>query len=191
VVVDVVTDTRDRIRQEAVALFTERGYATTSLREIADRVGITKASLYYHYPSKQDLLAAVVEPLLADWKRTVGEAERLPRTDGNVRTVLGSCLDTMLSHRAVANLFLRDAAAMLAALAPMLDDLLEVGLRLRIWLAGPDPSPVARVRAVAAMELLGAGLSAGATLDDVPDPLVRQTLLESAELVLAGRAGAA
>jgi AcrR family transcriptional regulator len=189
VVVDVVTDTRDRIRQEAVALFTERGYATTSLREIADRVGITKASLYYHYPSKQDLLAAVVEPLLADWKRTVGEAERLPRTDGNVRTVLGSCLDTMLSHRAVANLFLRDAAAMLAALAPMLDDLLEVGLRLRIWLAGPDPSPVARVRAVAAMELLGAGLSAGATLDDVPDPLVRQTLLESAELVLAGRAG--
>jgi hypothetical protein len=38
------------------------------------------------------------------------------------------------------------------------------------------------------MELLGAALSAGATLDDVPDPLVRQTLLESAELVLAGRA---
>jgi AcrR family transcriptional regulator len=188
VVVDVVTDTRDRILEEAVVLFTERGYATTSLREIADRVGITKASLYYHYPSKQDLLAAVVAPLLTDWQRTVGDAERLPRTDGNVRTVLGRCLDTMLSHRAVANLFLRDAAAMLAALAPMLDDLLEVGLRLRTWLAGPDPSPVARVRAVAAMELLGAALSAGATLDDVPDPLVRQTLLESAELVLAGRA---
>ena len=79
---DVVTDTRDRIREEAVALFTERGYATTSLREIADRVGITKASLYYHYPSKQDLLAAVVAPLLTDWQQTVGEAERLPRTDG-------------------------------------------------------------------------------------------------------------
>jgi AcrR family transcriptional regulator len=186
--VDVVTDTRDRIRAEAVALFTERGYATTSLREIADRVGITKASLYYHYPSKQDLLVAVVEPLLAGWRETVDEAERMPHTPDTARLVLERCLDTMLGHREVANLFLRDAAAMLAALAPMLDDLLAVSLRLRTWLAGPDPSPVDRVRAVAAMELLGAALSAGATLDDVPDPVVRQTLLESAVVVLAGKA---
>jgi AcrR family transcriptional regulator len=185
--VDVATDTRERIREEAVALFTERGYATTSLREIADRVGITKASLYYHYPSKQDLLVSVVEPLLRGWRATVLDAETMPHTPANVRLVLEQCLDTMLGHRAVANLFLRDAAAMVAALAPMLDDLLEVGLRLRTWLAGSDPSPVARVRAVAAMELLGAALSAGATLGDVPDPVVRQTLLESAELVLNGR----
>ena len=186
---DVVADTATGSASRRVALFTDRGYATASLREIADRVGITKASLYYHYPSKQDLLAAVVEPLLATGSRSSARP-RAARTRGQRRHRPGRCLDTMMAHRTVANLFLRDTAGMLAALAPMLDDLLETGLRLRTWLAGPDPSPVARIRAVAAIELLGAALSAGATLDDVPDALVRQTLLESAELVLAGRAGA-
>lgn len=184
---DVLTDTRGRIRAEAIALFTERGYATASLREIADRVGITKASLYYHYPSKQDLLVAVVKPLMTDWREIVVAAEATPHTPAAVRAVLERCLDTMLAHRGVANLFIRDAAAVVAALAPLIDDLIESTDRLRGWLAGPAPSPVDRVRAVAAIELLGAALAAGTTLADVPDPVVRQTLLESAELALAGR----
>src|ERR1700754_3557544 len=155
-VMEVPGPPRERIREQALALFTDRGYATASLREIADRVGVTKASLYYHYPSKQDLLLAVVRPLL----------ER--------------CVDAMLAHRAVANLFLRDAAGILPALAPLLGDLVETNNRLREWLAGPDPAGVAQIRAVAVLELLRTALTAGATLGDVPDPLVRRTLLESA-----------
>ncbi|GIF52195.1 TetR family transcriptional regulator [Asanoa ferruginea] len=182
--------TRDRIREQALALFTDRGYATASLREIADRVGITKASLYYHYPSKQDLLVAVVRPLVDRWREIVAEAEQGRHTPDDVRRVLLQCVDTMLAHRAVANLFLRDAAGMLPALAPLLDDLVEVNNRLRDWLAGPAPSQVARIRAVAVLELLRAALTAGATLGDVPDELVRRTLLESAELVLTTRTAA-
>ena len=41
----------------ATELFIEQGYEGTSLREIADRLGITKAALYYHFPSKDDILA--------------------------------------------------------------------------------------------------------------------------------------
>ncbi|WP_203715868.1 TetR/AcrR family transcriptional regulator [Asanoa siamensis] len=184
---DVAGATRDRIRDEAIVLFSDRGYATTSLREIADRVGITKASLYYHFPSKQDLLVAIVRPLLTQWRDVVTDAESGPHTPADVRRILRRCVDTMLAHRAVAGLFLRDTAGILPALAPLVGDLVETNSRLRDWLAGPTPSAIARIRAVAVLELLRAALTAGATLGDVPDDLVRRTLLESAELVLAGR----
>ncbi|GAA1898572.1 TetR/AcrR family transcriptional regulator [Asanoa iriomotensis] len=182
----VVGATRDRIREQALALFTDRGYAAASLREIADRVGITKASLYYHFPSKQDLLLAVVQPLLTQWRDIVTDAESGPRTPADVHRILRRCVDTMLAHRAVANLFLRDAAGILPAIAPLIGDVVETNTRLRDWLAGPAPSAVDRIRAIAVLELLRTALTAGTTLGDVPDDLVRQTLLESAELVLAG-----
>jgi AcrR family transcriptional regulator len=55
--------TRDRILDVARELFTEQGYDATSLREIADRLGFTKAALYYHFQSKEQLLTALLAPL--------------------------------------------------------------------------------------------------------------------------------
>jgi AcrR family transcriptional regulator len=55
-------DTRERILQAAAELFTEQGYDATSLREIADRLGFTKAALYYHFQSKDEILRALLEP---------------------------------------------------------------------------------------------------------------------------------
>jgi AcrR family transcriptional regulator len=56
--------TRTRILDAARALFAERGYAGTSMRDLADALGMTKAALYYHFPGKADILLALVEPLL-------------------------------------------------------------------------------------------------------------------------------
>ena len=56
-------DTRARILDVARELFSEQGYEKTSLREIADRLGFTKAALYYHFQSKEQLLFALVEPM--------------------------------------------------------------------------------------------------------------------------------
>lgn len=50
------TDTRDRVQAIAMELFTEKGYEQTSMREIAERVGVTKAALYYHFPTKQEIV---------------------------------------------------------------------------------------------------------------------------------------
>lgn len=55
--------TRDTIMDVATDLFIERGYEGTSLREIAERVGVTKAALYYHFSSKEDLVRALLEPM--------------------------------------------------------------------------------------------------------------------------------
>jgi len=50
--------TRERILDVAQDLFIEQGYDKTSLREIAERMGFTKAALYYHFPGKADILGA-------------------------------------------------------------------------------------------------------------------------------------
>jgi AcrR family transcriptional regulator len=49
-------DMRERILDVALELFIENGYDKTSLREIADRLGVTKAALYYHFERKSDML---------------------------------------------------------------------------------------------------------------------------------------
>lgn len=51
--------TRERILDVALELFIDQGYDKTSLREVAERMGFTKAALYYHFPSKADMLAAL------------------------------------------------------------------------------------------------------------------------------------
>jgi len=58
----VASDTRERILAVASELFIEQGYDATSLREIADRLGFTKAALYYHFQSKDEILLALLAP---------------------------------------------------------------------------------------------------------------------------------
>jgi len=59
----------EQILDAAAQLFVERGYSATSTRAIADQVGIRQASLYYHFPSKEQILEVLlmrtVEPSVA------------------------------------------------------------------------------------------------------------------------------
>jgi AcrR family transcriptional regulator len=52
---------RDEILDAAAALFAEHGYAGTSTRAIAERVGIRQASLYYHFAGKDEILLELLE----------------------------------------------------------------------------------------------------------------------------------
>jgi AcrR family transcriptional regulator len=51
--------TRDRILDIALELFSTKGYDKTSLREIAERLGFSKAAIYYHFASKEEILMAL------------------------------------------------------------------------------------------------------------------------------------
>jgi AcrR family transcriptional regulator len=68
--------TRDRILAVASELFSDKGYEATSLREISERLGFTKAALYYHFQSKDQILSALLEPA----QNLIGEL--LTRLDG-------------------------------------------------------------------------------------------------------------
>ncbi|MCL7380985.1 TetR/AcrR family transcriptional regulator [Streptomyces sp. 35G-GA-8] len=69
-------NTRQRIQDVALELFGEQGYEKTSLREIAERLDVTKAALYYHFKTKEDILISLFEDLsrplddLITWGRT-------------------------------------------------------------------------------------------------------------------------
>src|SRR5215467_11521395 len=75
--------TRARILDVALELFAERGYAGTSVRDIAERLGMTKSSLYYHFASKEDVLNALVTPLIEDLDEFIADAAAAERADAN------------------------------------------------------------------------------------------------------------
>jgi AcrR family transcriptional regulator len=54
-------DTRQRIQDVALDLFAEQGYEKTSLREIAEHLDVTKAALYYHFKTKEEILVSVFD----------------------------------------------------------------------------------------------------------------------------------
>ena len=55
--------TKEGILAVALNLFAQRGYAATSLQDIADEMSLTKAAVYYHFRSKAELLQAICEPV--------------------------------------------------------------------------------------------------------------------------------
>ncbi len=57
--------TKDRILQVALELFSARGYEGTSIRDIAEQMDMTKAAVFYHFPAKEDMLAAILSPVMA------------------------------------------------------------------------------------------------------------------------------
>ncbi|WP_067134233.1 TetR/AcrR family transcriptional regulator [Microtetraspora malaysiensis] len=74
------TDTRSRIQDVALRLFTEQGYEATSLREIAEALNVTKAALYYHFKTKDDIIASLTEDRIKSLDALVAWAQEQPRT---------------------------------------------------------------------------------------------------------------
>ena len=95
------SDTRQRIQDVARELFSEKGVQRTSLRDIADRLGITKPALYYHFTSREDLVRSIIEPLMDEGERFLAEHERRrkPRRAAP-RELLEGYFDFHFKHRA-------------------------------------------------------------------------------------------
>lgn len=71
------TDTRQRILDVAAGQFAARGYAGTSIRDIADALGVTKAALYYHFSSKEEILQALVDLPITQIREVLTESHDL------------------------------------------------------------------------------------------------------------------
>lgn len=63
-----IGSTREEILEVAFDLFSVNGYEATSISQIADAVGIRKASLYSHFGSKQDILDTVIESVIRGYE---------------------------------------------------------------------------------------------------------------------------
>ncbi|WP_030378576.1 MULTISPECIES: TetR/AcrR family transcriptional regulator [unclassified Streptomyces] len=73
-------DTRQRIQDVALDLFSDQGYEKTSLREIAERLDVTKAALYYHFKTKEDILISLFGDLTRPIDELIGWGREQPHT---------------------------------------------------------------------------------------------------------------
>jgi AcrR family transcriptional regulator len=150
-------DTRERIAAAALDLFSSRGFDGASMRELADRLDMTTAALYYHYTDKADILAQLVEPMLEDIERVVADAE-LVNPDMEER--LEHVLDLLLEHRAVFTLLTSDVSARShAAIAERVEASERMVFRYITGTTGPRDA-AAVIRGVAAMGALARPITA-------------------------------
>ncbi|MFF0185069.1 TetR/AcrR family transcriptional regulator [Streptomyces sp. NPDC005244] len=88
-------DTRQRIQDVALELFSEHGYEKTSLREIAEHLDVTKAALYYHFKTKEEILISIFEDLTRPLDELIEWGKRQPHTLETKQEVLRRYSDAL------------------------------------------------------------------------------------------------
>jgi AcrR family transcriptional regulator len=106
------SSTRERILNVALDLFTEKGFDGASLREIAERLGVTKAAIYYHFASKNDILIALHMRLHEFGKDALSQMTEEPVTLQLWEKLLDQVLSQMLAQRKLFLFHERNQAAL-------------------------------------------------------------------------------
>ncbi|HEU4783615.1 MAG TPA: helix-turn-helix domain-containing protein [Ktedonobacterales bacterium] len=176
---------RARIQAVALTLFATRGYALTSLQEIATALDVTKAALYFYFPAKALLLQSLADPLL-DRVHALLDAY----TDGLLtplarQEVVYSLTDLLLAHRSVVAWLARDLTAL--AQPEIGDRIAALAAHLQRLLAGADSSLVGQVRVAAAIGALMGPLVALDALDTQALGALRDTLVVAALAPLSAK----
>jgi AcrR family transcriptional regulator len=104
--------TREQILDVALELFTTEGFENTSLREIAERMGFSKAALYYHFASKDDILLALHLRLHELGRVSVDRIDRDRIGPEDWVRMLDGFIDALLENRKLFLLHMRNRAAL-------------------------------------------------------------------------------
>ncbi|MFF1560380.1 TetR/AcrR family transcriptional regulator [Streptomyces sp. NPDC058279] len=149
-------NTRQRIQDIALELFAEQGYEKTSLREIAERLEVTKAALYYHFKTKEDIIISVFEDLTQPIDDLIGWAEEQPRTLETKREVLRRYSEAMASGVSLYR-FMQENQATVRELS--IGDTMKKRLFALVELLRAEDAPLAdQVRCISALFTLHAGM---------------------------------
>lgn len=138
------------ILDRAAALFAGRGYAKTSVQDVADAVGLSKAGLLHHFPSKEALHRAVLAQADAVGRRVLDQVRGLPVGGARDRRALEMLVDVALAHPGLVALLL--APALQGDAGPEVDGAGAAALEA----FGVDPATADPERAVRVVGALGA-----------------------------------
>ncbi|GAA3446714.1 TetR/AcrR family transcriptional regulator [Planomonospora venezuelensis] len=139
-------DTRTRIQEVALKLFVEQGYEATSLREIAEALGVTKAALYYHFKTKDDIVTSLAENRLHAIEELAAWAGGQPRSDETRRELIRRYADELYQerHHEIMRFFERNQTALKHH--PVMEKTRERMLDLITSLMEPGDPPATRLR---------------------------------------------
>jgi len=188
---DDMRDTKDRILDTALDLFIKQGYDKTSLREIAEQVGVTKAALYYHFASKEEIFRTLVQPVVELQAQAMSLLQERPTVEA-WGTSLARLVDWILPHRRLFQLFETNQGTVRALAEQMITEgeYAEVhdAMHVIVDTTFSDASlPLAdRVRMAGAIGLVMGviGFAAGRAFTQVPTDELRPVLIEAIDDVL-------
>lgn len=135
------TDTRSRLLDTALKLFSEHGVEGTSLQMIADELGVTKAAVYYHFKTKDEITEAVAAPAVQELDQIIEEAQKKRSRGAQIDHALSGFVELIVRQRLLLGLYNRDPGIQRVVnrtfQAPQGTDLRT---RMKTVLAGENPS---------------------------------------------------
>ncbi|WP_438023960.1 TetR/AcrR family transcriptional regulator [Sorangium sp. So ce233] len=177
-------DTRSRLLDTALKLFSEHGMEGTSLQMIADAFGVTKAAVYYHFKTKDEIVEAVVGPPVQELAQVLDEALTKRSRSAQIDDALQGLIELVVRYRALFGLLNSDPGfrrvIKMTSEAARVED---VTTKMRAVLAGAAPNLADAIAAhvvFAGLSMVG-GDPAYAGIDD---DTLRQHLLDAGRRLL-------
>ncbi|MEU6219927.1 TetR/AcrR family transcriptional regulator [Streptomyces sp. NPDC047022] len=180
-------DTRQRIQDVALELFVEQGYEKTSLREIAEHLDVTKAALYYHFKTKEEILVSIFEDLsrpiddLIEWGKTQ------PHSLETKQEVLRRYSEA-LSGAAPFFRFMQENQATIRDLS-IGEQFKDRMMQMREIVRDPGASLTDQVRCISALFTMHAGMFVLQDLGGDPEDVRKATLQVAVGLVSQAHSG--
>jgi AcrR family transcriptional regulator len=183
--------TRERILDVALDLFTVQGFDGTSMREIAERLHISKPAIYYHFASKEEILMALHMRLHEFGKAALTRLAGQTVTLQSWGSLLNEVLDQMLAQRKLFLMHERNQAA-LEKLHRKDHEAEHADIQQRFRQALTDPSVSLRDRVRMACSLgavFGGLLMAGDAFDNVSSAELGSLIRDAVRDLVADRRG--
>lgn len=166
-----------RIVEAALALFAEHGVSGTSLQMMADAIGVSKAAVWHHFKTKEEIVLAVAEVEFTRLEAAL-EIAAAEGSETRARTVLLETVIALAAERRRWVHALQNDPTMIRLLAQH-EPLLDVVNRLYATLLGDDVGTSARVRTAILSAAIG-GAVVHPLVADLDDETLRHELLHAA-----------
>jgi AcrR family transcriptional regulator len=160
------SSTKQRILGIARELFAQQGYTGTSIADIARELGTTTAALYYHFPSKADILRGLLAEPLAAYARILGG---LQAREPTAEELLGAFIDLTADSRELAVIIDRDPVVLEMITEQLPESSQRMNEQVIAALAGPGADRAAIIRAHAAFGAVKNATIAAMSLHAAPD----------------------
>ncbi|GGL88756.1 TetR family transcriptional regulator [Streptomyces fumigatiscleroticus] len=181
-------NTRQRIQDVALELFAEQGYEKTSLREIAERLEVTKAALYYHFKTKEEILVSIFEDLTRPITELVEWGTEQPHTLKTKQEIVRRYSEA-LADAAPLFRFMQENQATVRELR-IGETFKHRMLSLRDILVDPDADLTDQVRCVSALFTLHAGMFVLQDMEADPEAQRKAVLEVAIDLITQAHQGA-
>ncbi|MFI1419080.1 TetR/AcrR family transcriptional regulator [Streptomyces sp. NPDC020731] len=180
-------DTRQRIQDVALELFAEQGYEKTSLREIAERLDVTKAALYYHFKSKEEILVGIFEALTRPMEDLIEWGRQQPHSLETKQEIIRRYSEA-LAGAAPLFRFMQENQATIRELR--IGEMFKTRmLGLRDILMDPNADLVDQVRCVSALFTMHAGMHVLQDVESDPEEKRKAVLEVAIDLITQAHRG--